>query len=68
MVLFGGLRLYLNVETQEKPKFVPIVMDNSDWGEIGYYGGGILRGAEMPRIDTLAAKPAGNAQKKFDGR
>ncbi|MCM5664117.1 arylsulfatase [Galbibacter mesophilus] len=39
---------------QEKPNVVIIVMDNLGWGEIGAYGGGILRGAETPRLDTLA--------------
>ena len=41
----------------EKPNVVFIVMDNLGWGEIGAYGGGILRGAETPRLDTLAAEP-----------
>ncbi len=30
-------------------------MDNFGWGELGTYGGGILRGAPTPRIDSLAA-------------
>lgn len=29
-------------------------MDNFGWGEIGAYGGGILRGAPTPNIDSLA--------------
>ncbi len=39
---------------QGKPNVVLMVMDNLGWGEIGAYGGGILRGAETPRLDTLA--------------
>ena len=39
---------------QEKPNVVIMVMDNLGWGEIGCYGGGILRGAETPRLDNLA--------------
>ena len=31
-----------------------MVVDNLGWGEIGTYGGGILRGAETPRLDELA--------------
>jgi arylsulfatase len=31
-------------------------MDNLGWGEVGVYGGGILRGAETPRIDELASE------------
>ncbi|HEY6428987.1 MAG TPA: sulfatase-like hydrolase/transferase, partial [Acidimicrobiales bacterium] len=30
--------------------------DNLGWGELGCYGGGILRGAPTPRIDGLAAE------------
>jgi arylsulfatase len=29
-------------------------MDNFGWGELGVYGGGILRGAATPQIDSLA--------------
>ena len=39
-----------------QPNIVLMVMDNLGWGEIGVYGGGILRGAETPRLDQLAAK------------
>jgi arylsulfatase len=38
----------------ERPNVVLMVMDNLGWGEIGTYGGGILRGAETPRLDALA--------------
>ena len=38
----------------EEPNIVLIVMDNMGWGEIGTYGGGIIRGAPTPRIDSLA--------------
>jgi len=39
---------------QEKPNIVLVFMDNFGWGELGAYGGGILRGAPTPRIDSLA--------------
>jgi len=39
-----------------RPSFVFILMDNLGYGELGCYGGGILRGAPTPRIDTLAAE------------
>ena len=39
---------------QDKPNIVLMVQDNLGWGEIGTYGGGILRGAETPRLDALA--------------
>jgi arylsulfatase len=38
----------------EKPNVVFMMVDNLGWGEIGAYGGGILRGTETPRLDTLA--------------
>jgi arylsulfatase A-like enzyme len=33
-----------------------ILMDNLGYGEVGVYGGGVLRGAATPRIDQLAAE------------
>lgn len=39
-----------------KPNIVLILVDNLGYGELGTYGGGILRGAETPRIDQLAAE------------
>ncbi len=39
---------------EQKPNFVLMVMDNLGWGEIGAYGGGILRGADTQRLDKLA--------------
>lgn len=43
-------------QKNSKPNVVLIVMDNLGWGEVGAYGGGILRGAETPRIDKLATE------------
>ncbi len=37
-----------------KPNIVLMVQDNLGWGEVGTYGGGILRGADTSRIDALA--------------
>jgi arylsulfatase len=39
-----------------KPNIVLIFMDNFGYGELGCYGGGILRGAPTPRIDKLATE------------
>src|SRR5689334_20825662 len=44
-----------NTETT-KPNIVLILTDNLGYGELGVYGGGILRGAPTPRIDKLAAE------------
>ncbi len=38
----------------KKPNIVFMLMDNLGYGELGVYGGGILRGAPTPNIDTLA--------------
>ncbi len=38
------------------PNIVLILADNLGWGELGCYGGGVLRGAPTPRIDALAAQ------------
>ena len=40
----------------KKPNVVLVLMDNLGYGELGVYGGGILRGAPTPRIDKLAAE------------
>ncbi|MEQ8194416.1 MAG: arylsulfatase [Rhodospirillales bacterium] len=39
---------------EKRPNIVLILADNLGWGELGCYGGGILRGAPTPRIDDLA--------------
>ena len=41
---------------EKKPNIVLLLMDNLGYGELGVYGGGILRGAPTPRIDQLAAQ------------
>ena len=38
----------------ERPNIVLVFMDNFGWGELGTYGGGLIRGAPTPRIDSLA--------------
>ena len=39
-----------------KPNIVLMLADNLGYGELGVYGGGILRGAPTPRIDKLAGE------------
>ena len=41
---------------EEKPNVVVMMVDNLGWGELGVYGGGELRGAATPRLDTLASQ------------
>ena len=49
MVLFA-----LQAHADEKPNIVLIFLDNFGWGEPGFNGGGIVRGAETPEMDKLA--------------
>ncbi len=41
---------------QDKPNIVLVFLDNFGWGEPGFNGGGIIRGAATPRMDQLAAE------------
>ncbi|MEV8212955.1 sulfatase-like hydrolase/transferase [Leifsonia sp. NPDC077715] len=40
----------------KQPNIVVFFWDNFGWGELGCYGGGVLRGAPTPRIDALAGE------------
>jgi arylsulfatase len=41
---------------QERPNIVLVFLDNFGWGEPGFNGGGIIRGAATPRMDQVAAE------------
>ena len=43
-------------QAQEQPNIVIVFMDNFGWGEPGFNGGGIIRGAATPTLDALAAE------------
>ena len=43
-------------EHDSKPNIVLVLMDNFGYGEVGVYGGGVLRGAATPNIDSIAAE------------
>ena len=38
----------------KRPNIILVFMDNFGWGEPGFNGGGIIRGAATPRLDQLA--------------
>lgn len=44
------------ITAQEKPNIVIVFMDNFGWGEPGFNGGGITRGAPTPQLDNLASQ------------
>ena len=44
------------VAQQAKPNFLFVLMDNLGYGELGSYGGGVLRGAPTTAIDKLATE------------
>jgi arylsulfatase len=56
-VLLALLMLPATALAQDRqPNIVLVFMDNFGWGELGVYGGGIIRGAPTPRIDRLASE------------
>lgn len=46
----------LPASAQDRPNIVFIFLDNFGWGEPGFNGGGIIRGAPTPAMDALAAE------------
>lgn len=56
MTLTAVVLLASSVRAQEKPNIVLVFMDNFGWGEPGFNGGGIVRGAATPRLDQLASE------------
>jgi arylsulfatase len=52
VILVGALGS--TAQAADQPNVVVMMVDNLGWGELGVYGGGELRGAATPRLDTLA--------------
>ncbi len=52
----GFLSCLPAAHAQDKPNIVLVFMDNFGWGEPGFNGGGIIRGAPTPRLDKLASE------------
>lgn len=52
---FCGLAVFTQPAMgQDRPNIILVFMDNFGWGEPGFNGGGVTRGAPTPRLDALA--------------
>lgn len=49
----GLMPLTLAAQERSQPNILLVLMDNFGYGEIGLYGGGVLRGAPTPNIDSI---------------
>lgn len=54
-MVFGGDRTFAQ-SAERKPNIVFMLADNLGYGELGAYGGGLLRGAPTPTVDALASE------------
>jgi len=54
--LFLSIFIIFSSLAQEKPNIVLIFLDNFGYGEPGFNGGGVLRGAPTPKMDKLATE------------
>ncbi len=54
MFLCTGLPVL--ADSASKPNIVLVFLDNFGWGEPGFNGGGVARGAATPRMDQVAAQ------------
>jgi len=53
-LFFISLLSITDAVAQDKPNIIIVFMDNFGWGEPGFNGGGITRGAKTPQLDKLA--------------
>jgi len=60
VVLIASLILSLPLAAQkkDKPNVIMIMTDDVGWGDLGSYGGGVMRGAPTPNLDRMANEGA----------
>lgn len=60
VVLIASLLLSLPLAAQkkDKPNVIMIMTDDVGWGDLGSYGGGVMRGAPTPNLDRMANEGA----------
>jgi arylsulfatase len=56
LVVLMVVGLATTAAAADKPNVVLMLADNVGWGDIGAYGGGVMRGMPTPRIDKLASE------------
>ena len=56
LVLLLAMSGLVSAQAASKPNIVLVFMDNFGWGEPGFNGGGIIRGAATDRLDKLASE------------
>mgnify|MGYP001074051961 FL=1 len=52
--LIAFIPFSVSISAEKPANVVLVLMDNFGYGEIGVYGGGVMRGAPTPRIDSIA--------------